>query len=331
MDYTVKMGGGGGQINTSLKKIKVKTVSKFKLLIICFFIIFSVGSGYCENLNVKDELKKRVDSLFVLACGGLEKYRDQAQPAESTLVEMGETAVPYLLEKLDTQSAREMWTLIRIFGKIGKPAVVPLVNKLDSENKDETKLAIRCLGDIKDSQAVEPLIEVLSREDYNIRSLACESLGKIEDTTAFEPVALRMEDSVEVVRKSAAVALGKMKDTRAIPYLVRGLSDSHFSVRMSSANSLVEIGEPAVKPLLFLLDHSVQSTLHLAMESLGKLKAKKAVFPLLEKLKDEDWATRAFTVEALIEINDPKGIEAVKELRKKETHPFVLSKIEKIQ
>jgi HEAT repeat protein len=96
---------------------------------------------------------------------------------------------------------------------------------------------------------------------------------------------------------------------------------------MSSANSLVSLGEPAVKPLLFLLDHSAPPTLHLAIESLGKLKEKSAVPPLINKLKDQDWATRAFAVEALSEIDEPEGMQAIIELKNRETHPFVLSKI----
>ena len=140
-------------------------MSKLKPLIIFLFLIFLTGNGYCESLDEEDELRKKVDSLFVLACGGLEKYRDQAQPAESTLVKMREKAVPYLLEKLTTQSAREKWTLIRILGKIGEPATIPVIERLDSEDKDETKLAIRILGDIKDSRAVKPLIRLINRED----------------------------------------------------------------------------------------------------------------------------------------------------------------------
>jgi HEAT repeat protein len=303
----------------------------FRTLFVLIFIVLWTESGLCQSSSDEDKLKKKVDSLFVLSCGGLEKYRDQQEPAESTLVEMGEEAVPYLLEKLTTQSAREKWTLIRIFGKIGKTATLPVIGRLDSKDKEETKLAIRILGEIKDNRAVQPLIGLINRDDYNIRSDVCESLGRIADTTAFTDVSLRMEDTVEVVRKCAAVALGKMKDNHAIPYLARGLSDQHFSVRMSSANSLVEMGKPSIKSLLFLLDHSGAPTLHLAIESLGKLKCEEAVPSLLEKLKDEDWATRAFAVEALGEIGDQRGILAVKKMAKEETHPFVLSKIDKIK
>lgn len=312
-------------------------MKRFILLIISPFVIFFSSGGFFEAPIFADELKERVDSLFIKACGGLEKYRDFAEPSKEALIEMGEEAVPYLLHKLDTQSAREKWTLIDIVSKIGEPAVIPLIEYLKSDNKDEVKLASRILGDIKDKRAVSPLIELLDKEDFNIRGYACESLGKIGDTTAFTDVSSCLKDSVEVVRKSAAVALGKMKESRAVPHLIEGLSDPHFSVRMTSASSLVEIGEPSVKPLIGLLSLSADPmgpadtmAVFLAIESLGKLKDKRALRPLIEKLEDDDWATRAFVVEALGEIGDKKGIKAIRNLKKRETHPFVSKKIEEV-
>ncbi len=304
---------------------------KFVLLIILFTFQVFIRSGYCQNIAGRDEIKEKVDSLYILSNGVSEKYREQAQPAESTLVAMGEKAVPYLMDKLITQDAREKWTLIRILGKIGKPAVLPLIGRLESQNKDEAEISVRILGDIKDTSAVRPLIKLLNKDNYNLRSNVCESLGKIGDKSAFEDLNARMQDSVEAVRKSASVALGRIKDNRAIPYLIRGLSDPHYSVRMTSANSMVELGEPSVKPVLLLLSNSPGEPLYLAIEVLGRLKSKPAVIPLINKLKDQDWATRAFAVEALKEIGDPRGIRAIAELKKKETHPFVLSKMDKIE
>lgn len=306
-------------------------MKKSILFVISSFVIFYSSSGYSENSIFADELKERVDSLFIKACGGLEKYRDLAEPSKEVLIEMGEEAVPYLLDKLSTQSAREKWTLIDILSKMGEPAVMPLIEYLRCDNKDEVKLASRILGDIKDKRAVIPLIELLDKEDFNTRSYACESLGKIGDTTAFTNVSFCLKDSVEVVRKSGAVALGRMKDRRAIPHLVEGLSDPHFSVRMSSAEALVEIGEPSVKPLIELLSLSTDTiAVYLAVESLGKLKDKRATKPLLKKLEDDDWAMRVFAVEALGEIGDKKGIKAIKNLKKRETHPFVSKKIDEV-
>ncbi len=306
-------------------------MNKFITFVIWSFVIFTSIYGNPDRTARADELKEKVDSLFIRACGWLETQRDLAEPSKETLIEMGEEAVPYLMERLDTETAREKWTLIDVLGKIGEPAVMPMVECLKSDNRDEVKLASRILGDIKDQRAVSPLAELLNKEDYNIRSYACESLGKIADTTAFAPVSSCLTDSVEVVRKSAAVALGKMKDRRAIPFLIQGLSDPHFSVRMTSASALVEIGEPSVGPLMELLNTSTDTTaVHLAMESLGKLKARRAVKQLLRKLEDEDWATRAFAVEALGEIGDKKGMRAVRGLKKKETHPFVLKTIDEV-
>jgi len=315
-------------------------MKKLILFVISSFVIFHSASA--DELKAKVERSEihRIDSLFIKACGGLEKYRDLAEPSKKTLVEMGGEAVPYLLDKLDTQDAREMWTLIEILGKIGEPAVLPLIDSLKSNNKDVVKLSSRILGDIKDKRAVPPLIGLLNKDDFNTRGYACESLGKIGDTTAFTSVSLCLKDSVEVVRKSAAVALGRLKDKRAISYLIQGLSDPHFSVRMTSASALVEIGKPSVKPLIKLLNKLKTDTIaaHLAIESLGKLKNKKATSTLIKKLRSKDWTTRAFTVEALGKIGDKngsasltmKGITAIKKLKKKETHPFVSKKIEEV-
>ncbi len=306
-------------------------MNKFVTFVISSFVILASICCNPDRSARADELKEKVDSLFIRACGWLETQRELAEPSKEALIEMGEEAVPYLLDRLDTQTAREKWILIDILSKIGEPAVMPLIEYLKSDNKDEVKLASRILGDIKDKRAVRPLAELLNKEDYNIRSYACESLGKIADTAAFAEVSSCLRDSVDVVRKSAAVALGKMKDSRAIPFLIRGLSDPHFSVRMTSASALVEIGEPSVGPLMELLNTSFDTTaVHLAIEALGKLKAKRATKALLEKLEDEDWATRAFAVEALGEIGDKKGIKAIKRLKKSETHPFVLKKIDEV-
>lgn len=297
-------------------------------LVIFLLAVLTTAVAFCQESGEDEETKKKVDSLFVLSCGGLEKYRDLQQPAESTLTAMGEEAVPHLLGRLNTQSAREKWTLIRILGKIGEPAVPPLIDSLGSQDKEVTKLSVRILGDIKDSRAVKPLIALLTRADYNIRSDVCESLGKTADTSAFTDVSLRMDDSVETVRKSAAVALGRMKDLRGISYLVRGISDPHFSVRMSSANSLVAIGEPTIAFFLTLLNNTDEATMNLAIESLGKLKAKEAVLLLTDKLRADSWSTRAFAVEALGEIGEQRGLRAIKAMKKQESHPFVLGKIE---
>jgi HEAT repeat protein len=276
---------------------------------------------------LSEDLKSKVDDLFIKASSGTEKDRDLVEPSKNSLIKMGKDAVPYLVEKLDTQDAREILTLIDILSKIGEPAVLPLLDCLKSENKDKIKTASRILGDIKDKRAVKSLSGLLDNADYNIRANACASLGKIGDSTVLDNIIFLLEDSVEVVRKSAAVSLGKLNDPRAIDVLIKSFKDKHYSVRMTASISLVKLGKPAVEPLLKVLNDPDDNTRYLAIESLGKIKDKRAVPYLLKKLKSEDWAERAFTIEALGTIGDSKGIKAVKKLAKTETHPFVKRKI----
>lgn len=268
-----------------------------------------------------------MDDLFIKASSGTEKDRDLIEPAKNALIEMGADAVPYLVEKLDTQDAREILTLIDILSKIGEPAVLPLIECLKDESEDKVKTASRILGDIKDKKAVTPLLELLDNSDYNIRANACASLGKIGDTTVLDEIIFLLKDSVEVVRKSAAVSLGELNNPRAIDFLIKSFKDKHYSVRMTASISLIKLGEPAVDPLLKVLNDPDENTRYLAIESLGKLKNKQAVPYLLKKMESDDWAERAFTVEALGTIGDNKGIKAIKKLAKTETHPFVKRKI----
>lgn len=275
-----------------------------------------------------EDLKSKVDELFLKASSGEERYRDLVEPSKKALIKMGQDAVPYLVEKLDTQDAREILTLVEILGKIGEPAVIPLIESLKSENKDKVKTASRILGDIKDKKAVRPLSDLLDNSDYNIRANACASLGKIGDTTVLNDVIFLLNDSVEVVRKSAAVSLGDLNSPRSVDALIKALKDRHFSVRMTASISLVKLGKPAVEPLLKTLKDKDDDTGYLSIECLGKIKDPRAIPFLIEELKSQDWAERGFAVEALTDIGDQKGIGAIRSIEIIESHPFVKRKIE---
>lgn len=291
----------------------------FYFLLSIFLVLYS--------FSWSEDLKSKVDELFLKASSGEEKYRDLVEPSKKALIGMGQDAVPYLVEKLDTQDAREIMTLIEILGKIGEPAVLPLIEALKSENKDKVKTASRILGDIKDKRAVQPLSGLLDNPDYNIRANTCASLGKIGDTAVLNEVMILLNDSVEVVRKSAAVSLGDLNNPGAIDALIAALKDKHFSVRMTAANSLVRLGKPAVGPLLQVLQDKNDDARYLSIESLGKIKDPRVVPLLIDKLGSQDWAERGFAVEALSDIGDQKGIDAIRSLETTESHPFVKRKI----
>jgi len=299
---------------------------KFFSEIFSFFIILQCFGCSAFAERVKDE----VDSLFIKASSGMVMFVEEAGPAKEKLIQMGDVAVPYLVEKLDTQDAREIHTLVDMLSKIGEPAVLPLIESLKSEDKFRLRATARTLGKIKDRRAVFPLAQLLIHPTHNVRGGACSALGKIGDTTVTQQIIGMLNDSAETVRKSASVALGELKDKRAISPLISALGDPHYSVRMTACRSLSNLGEVVVDTLISLLDDENDFIRNLSLVALGEIQNQRCVNPLMDKLNHPDWSTRANAVEALGEIKDPVGIVAIVKLRKKETHPFVLNRIESV-
>lgn len=84
-----------------------------------------------------------------------------------------------------------------------------------------------------------------------------------------------------------------------------------FSRRDNAIEALVEIGEPAVEPLIQALNNESWVVREAATEALGKIGDERAVEPLIKVLDDEDETTfvREAAAEALGEIGDERAIE----------------------
>ena len=54
----------------------------------------------CSYAAAETELKRKVDSLFVIASSGEVKYRDMVEPAKDSIAAIGADAVPILVDKL---------------------------------------------------------------------------------------------------------------------------------------------------------------------------------------------------------------------------------------
>ncbi len=179
-------------------------------------------------------------------------------------------------------------------GKIGnETAVEPLIEVLNSgklsegrakdsinTNEDLRKSVVLALGEIRSTEATETLTGVLTDngEKFSVRIAAASALGKIGDPEALETLKKVFDDtSIDVnIRKEAFLALGKTKNQESAGILVAKLGDKEFGA--SARKALIDMGEPAVDPLI------------------GNLKTKD------KKLKDE-------TALILIEIGDPRAVK----------------------
>lgn len=153
-----------------------------------------------------NEAARKVDSLFIIASSGEIKYRDMVQPAQDSLVAMGEAAVPRMVEKIDIKIAREARTVREVLIKIGAVAVPSLLTRLSDEDTEVVSKTCYILGKIGDSSAIDGLVDVSGHSDWHIRSSAVAALGDIGNERGYEVVSRALADTVGLVRKSAAVA-----------------------------------------------------------------------------------------------------------------------------
>jgi hypothetical protein len=148
------------------------------------------------------------------------------------------------------------------------------------------------------------------------------------------------------VRKESASALGKSKDKRAIPYLIHELKDGDDQVWQTVINALIEIGPPAIEPLVRSLkppigirndvdvreqmenplyrNRELQQEKRLREEArereesrvregaavaLGGIKDVRALEPLAISLKDSSAKVRKAAARALLEIDDKRAVD----------------------
>lgn len=224
-------------------------------------------------------MTKLVDLLAVDANG----VNDQVY---TIVTELGEGAVPALLEKVKSgdKSQREhviaalgslkatvaiapisqvlgdkslgrryvaAWAL----GEIGEPAGIPaLLQALNDDDAEVRKYATRALIKLNQN-AVEPLIGFLSTASQRGEAGAIRALGDIADPRSLSPLLARVAG---VNRDEVFLALGKLKDPRAESALIKGLTDPEWKVRMNAAMALGPIGSrAAVAPLQKTLEDDV--------------------------------------------------------------------------
>lgn len=258
---------------------------------------------------------RRLDSLWIRASSGEERFRNQVEPCKRALIAMGDTAVPYLISKLTTSDAREALTLEQTFEGIGSPAVPALCAELSKKDIWILRNIGRALAAIKDKRAVQPLLTILHNPDQGVRSQTCTALGKIADTSATLTVIPMLNDSAETVRKSAAVALGTIADVRSLEPLITALDDRYYGARFMAAEGLIRIGSPAVKPLLLRFASLTPRGKWLALSALGKLKDPRAESLLFSQVNHPDPLIRAFAIDGLADLGTKKTNQYLKTAR----------------
>jgi len=154
---------------------------------------------------------------------------------------------------------------------------------------------------LTEDEAVALLATGTVEEQYE----AAEFLGAAGDAAAVEPLVAALGDEDAALRQRAAMALGELASPEAIPALISALGDRDRAVQWFAATSLAKIGTPAVEPLIAELHRDERDAVVGAVMALGRMRAERAVGPLVTLLSAPDLYVREHAVEALVAIGRP--------------------------
>lgn len=146
--------------------------------------------------------------------------------AAEGLAELGESAVPYLLDALadaDWHVRMGACISLRIIGD--KRAVEPLMEALRDENRFVRREAVKSLGRIGDEKVVGALAASMHDEDSSVRIRAVGSLSKFSGPQVIDALISALNDYDSGVRLRAIQALEETRDPRGLEAVRNGIAN----------------------------------------------------------------------------------------------------------
>jgi HEAT repeat protein len=254
-----------------------------------------IGAPAVESLfvAVKEGIRIRVDSrdrrLFLSATEWLEF-------AQKALLKITDPrAAEVFIASLQDNSPAVRGFAADALGKFKQPAVFDaLVVALQDSIDIVRKNAAGSLGELNDPRAVEPLIAALKDSSPDVRIAAIGPLVFFRDDRAIEPLFAAMKDVDPEVRRYAAECL---RQGEYQPW-----EDPAFWVATENWEKCIEIGGPAVEPLIIALKSDPKIAIA-ATKALGKIGDSRAVEPLTRLLNDPQEKVRTAAQNALAKLS----------------------------
>ena len=328
-----------------------------------------IAASTDSNSTVRDE------SLIALRKIGWEPKKDERSVkfliSQKRFNEVAriceELAIDPLINEFNSYSSetrnKAVDALVRF---IGEPAVDPLIKALDSDDEVIRRKTCDALGLLKDSRSVIPLTKLLKDKDNYVQRRAAnalitvnnedavdplihaaffgpdsklrirsiQALGEIGDIRAVDNLIYTSKDTNKEISQASLTALKKIgwkptNDERSINFLIgqkryykcveigqpaikpliNELNSNDRERRNGAVHALVKIGEPAVNPLINALNSAIDLRRRKACDALGLIGDPKAVIPLTKLLTDQNTFVRRRATNALISVNNEDAVE----------------------
>ncbi len=206
------------------------------------------------------------------------------------------------------------------------PDVMRILAALESDDPKARASAARQLGLVRPLGVWSELLAALDDPDPSVSLIAADALGRINDPAAVPGLLIAIEHPAEPVRLGAARALGMMQVEAAVEPLRAMLLQSEGLEVSVAGEALGHIGGPAATEalLIALADTGPTARWHAAMAALEKM-GEPAVAPLITMLDSQDAHARRNAAQALGWLGSSSSTEALVYALKKDGDATVRS------
>ena len=180
----------------------------------------------------------KLQGLLTDLTSGDESRAERAVPA---LIELGEDAIPALMELTKSPNADSRWWALRVLAASPHSSTGWLIRFLDDSAPEVRQCAALGLAEKADETATQPLVRALNDDDSMVCNLAAHALVRIGKPAVPSLIEAVTSDS-QAVRIHAIRALAEIKDYRAIPILMKVIEEDSAALGYWAKEGLERLG-----------------------------------------------------------------------------------------
>jgi HEAT repeat protein len=200
--------------------------------------------------------RRAADPLMVALSDPRFEVRWEARRA---LRRLGPAASGALVEGLDRPDPQLRWEIAQILLELPDPPVSQLTGvlteALSADDVNERRRAVKALGSLSGPAVRATLVSALDDPDPVVRRTAVNQLGLSGDRAAVQPLVARWAQERDPDTGRAILeTLTDLSPKAAVPILIDALGADHAELNRVATELLIEVGEPAVIPLIQTLN-----------------------------------------------------------------------------
>jgi len=165
----------------------------------------------------------------------------RAEGAVSPLIELGEEAIPALLDLTHSADSDFRWWALRVLAQSPHSRTEWLIPFLNDPAPEVRQCAALGLATRPDENAAQPLVRALSDEDSMVANLAVNALVKIGSTAVPSLIEI-VKSASQSARIHAMRALAEICDHRAIPVMMQVMDEDSALLQHWAKEGLERLG-----------------------------------------------------------------------------------------